>query len=281
MANVDKPTTHSRPIPINTRRGRAHSVSESSSSESSSPSSPVSPLQSPLSGTQPRVVGPISPGASPILSYFLAQSPAGKPAPPAAATFPFRRAPGGFGASSAIVDGTWLSLLPAYEPPLNTHRSHDLLYFSDDSESDAPTPLPSPTAHARRASVAWAGGDRFAQQTPTQPPPAVPDQTDRAAGLLRRLSLGGSALRVSHSDCHRVSCTMTNDRGARPQPPVPQIKTQPAPAGARTPPGTPTAERVPRKTRRANTLAPGTARPKRAPSPMGERILTGHFDGFN
>ena len=36
-----------------------------------------------------------------------------------------------------------------------------------------------------------------------------------------------------------------------------------------------------RKTRRANTLAPGTARPRRAPSPMGERILTGHFDGFN
>ncbi|KAI0671866.1 hypothetical protein C8Q78DRAFT_1078617 [Trametes maxima] len=36
-----------------------------------------------------------------------------------------------------------------------------------------------------------------------------------------------------------------------------------------------------RKARRANTMAPGTPRPRRAPSPMGERILKGHFDGFN
>jgi hypothetical protein len=57
----------------------------------------------------------------------------------------------------------------------------------------------------------------------------------------------------------------------------------------RVPPNTPAVERPRegaaalgmRKTRRANTLAPGTPRPKRAPSPMGERILTGHFDGFN
>ena len=34
-----------------------------------------------------------------------------------------------------------------------------------------------------------------------------------------------------------------------------------------------------RKTRRSNTVS--ESKPRRAPSPMGERILKGHFDGFN
>ena len=98
--DTDMHTEHSKPIPINTRRARAHSVSESSSSEEScSPSSPVSPLQSPLAGNQPRIA-PVSPGATPILSYFLSQS----PKTPSSATFPFRR---GFG--TAVFDGTYLS----------------------------------------------------------------------------------------------------------------------------------------------------------------------------
>ena len=45
---------------------------------------------------------------------------------------------------------------------------------------------------------------------------------------------------------------------------------------------TPTAESQPfaNRPRRSATLSAAT-RPKRAPSPMGERILKGHFDGFN
>lgn len=35
-----------------------------------------------------------------------------------------------------------------------------------------------------------------------------------------------------------------------------------------------------RKARRSATVTEHT-RPRRAPSPMGERILKGHFDGFN
>ncbi|GLB40236.1 hypothetical protein LshimejAT787_0801070 [Lyophyllum shimeji] len=46
----------------------------------------------------------------------------------------------------------------------------------------------------------------------------------------------------------------------------------------------PTAKSVPfprdTKPRRSATLNEGT-KPRRAPSPMGERILKGHFDGFN
>ena len=176
----DRQNEHSKPmpIPINVRRGRSHSVSESSSSEEScSPSSPVSPLQSPLTSAQPRVAT-VSPGTSPILSYFLSQSP--KTA--SATTFPFRR---GFG--SAVFDGTWLSLLTSAVP---TTSLHDTLYFSDDSEPD----LVTPPAHPRRATTSWASAERFVP--PPQPAAPVPDHSDRAAGLLRRLSLGGPALRV-------------------------------------------------------------------------------------
>ena len=89
---------HSKPIPIENHRRRSHSVSEASSSDSSiSPSSPITPT-SPL---YPRVGGAVSPSSSPILSYFLAQSPNKSPA----ATFPFRR---GFGA-------------PVIEGKLHTH----------------------------------------------------------------------------------------------------------------------------------------------------------------
>ncbi|THG98728.1 hypothetical protein EW026_g3495 [Hermanssonia centrifuga] len=220
--NVDRDNDHSKPIPITIPRGRAHSVSESSSSDDSgSPSSPISPLQSPLTSTQPRVA-PISPGSTPILNYFLSQSPKTQ----GVGTFPFRR-----GFAPAV--------------------------FEEDSEPD----LIAPTKHARRASTAaWPGADRFNPQPQPQAPPV---QTDRAAGLLRRLSLGGAALRAPQTK------TMSPTERA---------------SGIRTPPNSPVVERIqamtPRKTRRA-TLAPGTARPKRAPSPMGERILTGHFDGFN
>lgn len=138
--------------------------------------------------------------------------------------------------------------------------------------------------HARSVSnTAWPVTERVSP--PAAQPPAHPKQEDRAAGLLRRLSLGGTALRVSTLSHNATLCVLT----PLAQPQVPQIKTSISTAapGERVPPNTPAVERqqplssTPRKSRRANTLAPGTPRPKRAPSPMGERILKGHFDGFN
>ena len=82
---------HSLPIPIEGRR-RSESVSGSDSSSDSGSNSPASPLQTPITGTLPRIA-PISPSTSPILSYFLSQSPKSTPT----ATFPFRRGMGGPG----------------------------------------------------------------------------------------------------------------------------------------------------------------------------------------
>lgn len=148
-----------------------------------------------------------------------------------------------------------------------------MVRFADESDPD----MTAPKQHARRASTAaWPSGERV---SPPMQTPALPTQEDRAAGLLRRLSLGGTALRVRPPAPYLPSTVLIVE-----QPQVPAIKTTlPTAPVERVPPNTPAVERapVPRKTRRANTLAPGTPRPKRAPSPMGERILTGHFDGFN
>lgn len=56
--------------------------------------------------------------------------------------------------------------------------------------------MPPVTKHARRASTAWTGNDRFTQATaPTNT--TTPEQHERATGMLRRLSLGGAMARVS------------------------------------------------------------------------------------
>ncbi|KAI8980029.1 hypothetical protein BD414DRAFT_421041 [Trametes punicea] len=225
MPSNENNVPHSLPIPIGSRR-RSGSMSESSSSDSGS-TSPTSPLQTPASGTLPRIA-PITPSTSPILSYFLSQSPKSPPS----ATFPFRR---------------------GMAPPV----------YEDEEVFEADK---SPARHARSASTAWPATDRF----PVSPvaPSTLPAQQDRAAGLLRRLSLGGSMTRPQLP----VQKPVMNG-----PPQAPRSTTPPGmssnPAGAQSP--------TPRKARRANTMAPGTQRPPRAPSPMGERILKGHFDGFN
>ncbi|KAF5372765.1 hypothetical protein D9615_010101 [Tricholomella constricta] len=210
-------TKPSDPITINTSARRARSVSVSSGSSSSAGSSPE--LQTPTSASvnSHRMSLP-SPGSSPILSYFLAQSPAKAPAN---GTFPFNRK---FG-----------------PPPV----------FEDD-EMEVPA-----AAHARRASTTVAG--RFAHPQPA----SLPDpQLERGSGLLRRLSLSSGAFAKPHNE-------------ARPAP------HSPPPNSAQSP----TAKNTPfvhnnNKPRRSATVNEGS-RPRRAPSPMGERILKGHFDGFN
>lgn len=75
---------HSKPIPIGTTHSRHRSASTSSSSDSStSPSEPQTPLNN---STPPRTIPTnISPSTSPILSYFIGNSPT------KTATFPFNR----------------------------------------------------------------------------------------------------------------------------------------------------------------------------------------------
>jgi len=178
--------------------------------------SPTSELPTPLSGLSPRITIP-SPGSSPILSYFLAQSPT------KSQTLPFRSK---FGTTAPVFEG-------------------------DESTQQA---IPPAAHHARRASVTVA--ERFNQSNNA---PALPEShVERGAGLLRRLSLSTGAPAYGKSSYS-----------------PPEV-----------PPNTavsPTAQNLPfprdAKHRRATTNS--GVPPRRAPSPMGERILKGHFDGFN
>ncbi|GAW00219.1 hypothetical protein LENED_001721 [Lentinula edodes] len=114
--------------------------------------SPTSELTTPLSGLSPRITVP-SPGSSPILSYFLAQSPTKTQT---SATLPFRK----FGPA------------PVFEEDESNQQS-----------------MPPAAHHARRASMTVA--DRFSQPNNTSGLPE--SHVERGAGLLRRLSLSTGA----------------------------------------------------------------------------------------
>ncbi|KAF9645986.1 hypothetical protein BDM02DRAFT_379076 [Thelephora ganbajun] len=116
---------------------------------------------------------------------------------------------------------------------------------------DEPSPAPLRKVH-RRATTSW---------TATSPPqsmnPLAGGRQERASGVLRRLSLSTSF--------------------TRPQPGFGSNEQTPV-----VPPNT----ALPNSPINGNTpLNRGTSPPRkpirRAPSPMGERILKGHFDGFN
>ncbi|KAG6857424.1 hypothetical protein H0H87_004786 [Tephrocybe sp. NHM501043] len=207
---------HSDPIAINTSARRARSVSVSSGSSSSERSSPE--LRTPASPSASSRTSLPPSGSSPILSYFLAQSPTAKS--PANSTFPFHRK---FG-----------------PPPV----------FEEEEEPEVPV-----AAHARRASTAVAG--RF-----TQPQAPLPEpQLERGTGLLRRLSLSSGAFAKG-----------PHNEGRSPPSPPPNSAVSPV---SKNMPFTHNT-----RPRRSATINEG-AKPRRAPSPMGERILKGHFDGFN
>ncbi|KII85102.1 hypothetical protein PLICRDRAFT_178855 [Plicaturopsis crispa FD-325 SS-3] len=130
------------------------------------------------------------------------------------------------------------------------------VFEEDEQECELPV-----AAHARRSSTAAAGF--FSQQQ--QPSPAAPEA--RGHGVLRRLSLGGAFNRPQTPYSARA-------------PPSPPPNSAVSPTGGSFAAGPPT----PRMKVRRATLAPetvGGGKPRRAPSPMGERILKGHFDGFN
>ncbi|KAJ7168553.1 hypothetical protein C8R46DRAFT_1162912 [Mycena filopes] len=207
-------------------RGRPRSLSVSSGESSGSASSP-NEIPTPLStsAASPRVHIP-SPGTSPILAYFLAQSPTKTPG---AATFPFRKL-----------------------------ARHLCSKRTKEEEMQRRSPAAS---HARRASTAVA--ERFTQ-APTNN--ALPDsRNERGQGLLRRLSLSQQRLHP------------TDGKRSPPNAP-PNTAVSPTQSSSSLPFG---GRERDSKPRRSATLSSAEGRPRRAPSPMGERILKGHFDGFN
>ncbi|KAF7289611.1 hypothetical protein HMN09_01323300 [Mycena chlorophos] len=214
-----------KPIPIaagpGARERRPRSMSLSSES-TGSPGSPTTPPPMSATSTSPKIGLP-SPATSPILSYFLAQSPSSK-----AGTFPFRK----FGGPTPV--------------------------FEEDETDikEAPT-----THHTRRASTAVA--ERLAQPVS----PVLPDaHHERGQGVMRRLSLSGAFMSPEIGKRGRLSPPNVPPNSA-----VSPTQTSLPPFGDHGPGSKP---------RRAATLSAGDGRPRRAPSPMGERILKGHFDGF-
>ncbi|KXN91641.1 hypothetical protein AN958_12493 [Leucoagaricus sp. SymC.cos] len=122
--------------------------------------------------------------------------------------------------------------------------------FEEDEEGEKEIPV---AAHMRRASNQIAS--RFTEpKTNALPEPRL----ERGTGLLRRLSLSSAPF------------TKTYDPSNSPPSPPPNT------AINATPPNAPFIN----KPRRSATISTDSGRPRRAPSPMGERILKGHFDGF-
>jgi hypothetical protein len=254
---------HSDPIPILTNapfRRRSASISSSSSGSASSPSEIPTPLSG--SGNSHRISIP-SPGSSPILSYFLAQSPT---KPTSAATYPFKHK---FGAAPVFEGICFLVLLI-----LNSSQLFTLIgVVEPEQEQEVPV-----AAHARRASTVVAG--RFAQPLNT---PLPDTHHERGTGLLRRLSLSSAAfVKVISIPILLFGRTATdhytqpqNDNQHAPMPPSPPPNTAVSPTPKNLP--------LPRDTkpRRSATLNVDGGKPRRAPSPMGERILKGHFDSFH
>ncbi|KAG1738365.1 uncharacterized protein EDB91DRAFT_456040 [Suillus paluster] len=149
---------------------------------------------------------------------------------------------------------SFLSQSPTSKSP----SSHSYRGFGGQPSFDEDTPEELPaTIHARRSGTSGL----FA------PAPPVPDgHHDRGAGLLRRLSLGSALAKPPN----------VNDLRSR------------SPSSPTVPPNSaisPTMSTLPvfavRRAKRSATVSIDPGRQRRAPSPMGERILKGHFDGFN
>jgi hypothetical protein len=138
----------------------------------------------------------------------------------------------------------------------------------DDEEAEHAT-----SRHARRASMN--AGSRF---VPPMNPSALAGSTqERGANVLRRLSLGGTFGRANVAPPQPPSPPRGRDRTV--EPPVisagPPVVGTPVKRRGTLPGFTGNAESAPA---RANVSPP---RVRRAPSPMGERMLKGHFDSFH
>jgi hypothetical protein len=125
--------------------------------------------------------------------------------------------------------------------------------------------------HQRRATTAWAGNGR-APQPGAPAPPVIEAQHARGAGVLRRLSLGGGLNSAFFQGASNRPVSPP-----RPATPPPSAVT-PVSGFAAHQNNTDVRTRVRRS---ATVTSPPTSARHRAPSPMGERILKGHFDSFN
>jgi hypothetical protein len=139
--------------------------------------------------------------------------------------------------------------------------------FEDEEgqEVEAPT-----THHQRRATTSWCASRVPAQKPAAAAPPVIEAQQARGAGVLRRLSLGGGFGPFIQTNANRPPSP------PEPATPPPSAVTSPVTSGFAAKQAT-----SQRKVRRASTLNIPSSNARRAPSPMGERILKGHFDGFN
>ena len=241
-------TTHSKPISINTTAGHHHRHRSASVSSDSSDGSPSDPIRTPLTTNPPKVttVSPSS-STSPFFSYIMGQQPAAK-------TFPFRRS------TVDSISGTG----PVFDDGRLSIRIFK--YPHVDAQIDDPQePAPLHKVH-RRATTSWTATG------PNQPMnPLAGDRQERASGLLRRLSLS-----TSFSKVHTVILkTLTSPSDA--------LRYQPPGFGGNDqPPAVPPNTAFPNSPTNSSTPGSPPRKPaRRAPSPMGERILKGHFDGFN
>ena len=246
-------TPHHRPLPINTTFAtHSRHRSGSLSSDSSSDGSPSDPIQTPLSLNSPKVTA-VSPSTSPLFSIFRGQQSASA----TCNTFPFRRSTvDSIGSNGPVFD----------DGPLSTHISPYYANVEIDETTQGPDTAPIHKI-GRRATTSWTAAPQMH---------SVPgNRQERASGLLRRLSLSTSFSKVRYPFQNFMTPLVTlryhlqQDSGINDQPPA-------------VPPNT----ALPNSPTNNNTLANGRNSPprkpvRRAPSPMGERILKGHFDGFN
>ncbi|KAI6108151.1 hypothetical protein F5141DRAFT_1005602 [Pisolithus sp. B1] len=148
----------------------------------------------------------------------------------------------------------FLSQSPAKTSATFPFRGFGPPVFEDEALEKTPS-----ADHARRSSV----NGMFAQQ-----PPVTESQHERGVNILRRLSFGNAKV-----------CSALLEH----TPPVPSTSPpQPVPppnSAVSASPIIPTTSFAGRKPKRSATVTE-SGRPRRAPSPMGERILKGHFDSF-
>ncbi|KAF8525927.1 hypothetical protein BU17DRAFT_41104 [Hysterangium stoloniferum] len=132
---------------------------------------------------------------------------------------------------------------PANKSPFTPRAPAFDVHAEEDANSQDPL---ASMPHRRRMSTSWIPA-RLSQQQQNKSPTEA--QHDRGVGIMRRLSL---------------STPLTS----KPSAPAQNTAKRDEATGS------------PRSPRKAATLSPGTTNKPRAPSPMGERMLKGHYDGF-
>ncbi|PVG00982.1 hypothetical protein CPB86DRAFT_781897 [Serendipita vermifera] len=158
-------------------------------------------------------------------------------------------------------------------PKSPTALRTNLPTFEKDGSSLSPNnnaPLVSPVLGHHRSLSLSSPWSRFPATGPASNTATAKSSQERTAGIFRRLSLSSGA-----GPFQRPTIPMINE-------PTTNEDTGNALFRAQTI-GTSTAGTTLPRTRphgRRATLSPGDAPKPRAPSPMGERMLKGHFDGF-